>query len=320
MSYDGPKMVPMHRTPDGDFKRNKIPTRLSMARLAGVDPTIIKSYETSGRTKVAAQMVVKGYTEFEGPTLDGLLAFDDDWRAAHGKKRPESLIEYLYWHRQFRRTQEIAKARNERAEIQQATQREQRRIRREERWRIKEAKRQAIAASVTEAVHTQECPQVTINVVGEKCRLTSDETLARRIATRRRAKAKEKALRHVAMDAALARELQVEQKAFELLGIVCKIVNVEEQRVTSKAICAYLSFVRQVFVCLARDTTYCGEQPSFPLIAAVIGRPRAHSCAFKAHAAGSVSREVCSVVDSIATKLGIDPPAYAKAKAETQAA
>lgn len=322
-TYTGPMMVPKHRTPDGNFKRNKIPTRASIADAAGVDREIIRRYELLAMTKVSVCMLLAGYREFDGAILDGLLAFDDVWKHHFGHERPRSLVEYLQWHRDRRIEAEIRKEEADRAAAERLARLQERAIKREQEERAKQERRaererkQAIKREQAAKEARERAEAAALANQQAWANRTRQHELWKARKQREREKTRASRARHAAEVA--ERKHRAKVMADQLLSIVCAALGVDRSVVVSKSRRDMEVNARRVFVCVARDTGYCGQVPSFPTLRGLLGQ-LGHAAAHEAHRTGMMIPKVCSDVCAVCSALGIDPPAYAKAKAETQAA
>ena len=283
----------------GNFAANRPVEYHKMATDAGVRRQYMADVCDAALAKVQACMVVAGFDEMLPPLMKWLVATDSDWKRYGPGRPPRDHLEYLMWHRKLRSDRVIRnkyEMRRKGAEEREAEQkrREEAAKALEVKWRARDAK----------------C--IVPTVVAERCKLTPAERIQRRRESRDKYRRQRDEERKAAREARLARELAVEDRAFELLGRVCEALDADISRVTSDGRTAFLIYVRQVFVCVARDTSYCGGTPPYAVLAAVMGRPKAHSTAMHAHRLGVATVEAIVGVASVCARLGIDPPPYAR--------
>lgn len=256
--------------------------------------------------KIAAAMTTAGFDEFLPVAMAFLLKYDEDWRNYGPGRPPKDHVEYLRWHRNRREQAAlVAEAkRRSRAEadaLAEMRRRDQAQKELEAKWRERDLIRVATETAPARLLYTPE------------------ERRQARLESRARAKAQEKLKRVKAQTKRMQRELAIETKAFELLDRVCVMLGADRDRVSGSARTQFLGHVRQVFACIARDTAYCGGRVSYPVMAGVIGRATAHSCAMEAHKRGMLNYETCVSIRAICDQLGIAAPAYAVAAKEGSA-
>lgn len=256
--------------------------------------------------KISAAMVVAGYDEFLPVCMAFMLKHDEEWRKHGPGRAPKDHIEYLTWHRNRRTQAELVARAKQRAAAQAEARAEERRRDMaqkdmEAKWRERDLIRVATSTAPSRLLYTPE------------------ERRQAKLESRAKAKAQEKLKRVKAQSKRMKRELAIETKAFELLDRVCVMLGADRDRVAGPARTQFLGHVRQVFACIARDTAYCGGLVSYPVMAGVIGRATAHSCAMEAHRRGMLNYEACVSIRAICDQLGIAAPAYAVAAKEGSA-
>lgn len=250
--------------------------------------------------KISAAMVVAGYDEFLPVCMAFMLKHDEEWKRFGPGRPPKDHIEYLKWHRNRDEAERLsleAKARAKaRAESINAI-------------REEEARHRAIEESLRKRDVVRVSPAVVPGVLF----YTAEERRQAIIESRARARAKIAKAKAKARAKKLAKEAAIEAKAFALFDLVCGVLGADRTRVFGPGRTPYLCYVRQVYTMVARDTAYCGGQPSYPTLAVVIGRPAAHSTAMMAHRRGLLSYEAVLGVGNVCRALGIEPPPYAVA-------
>lgn len=133
-----------------------------------------------------------------------------------------------------------------------------------------------------------------------------EAALMRRRVERERKRDLERAASELAQERA-AREL--DEKAAALFKIVCSFTRADPERVTSEGQTPFLQFVRQLYVCVARDTSYCGGVPSYQMLGEHMGR--VHSAAMQSHRLGRLSIDTAIQVRVLCHQLGVKAPSYA---------
>jgi len=269
-----------------DYKSNRIPPKKEIARIAGVTDHIMGEIELGAMTKVAAHALMAGHDEFEGVVLKGLLHFDGVWKRERGGT-PKSMREYLQWHRDRRAKAERAEA-IKRADAERAAREVEER----------KAKRAAAAERVSQLSAAQ--AEAEREAVLDRWRRRKEAAgLPRQERDRLAAKrCEQRALAAVMADG--------------LLGVVCAHLGVDRGAVivTTNRKPATVR-ARRVFLCIARDTTYCGVAPSFPVLSRLLCAS-SHTGVVEAHFAARHTLEVRNDVARVCASLGIAAPEYVK--------
>lgn len=104
----------------------------------------------------------------------------------------------------------------------------------------------------------------------------------------------------------------INDKAAELFLIVCEFAQVEPERVAGDGCTPLLIHVRQLFICMARDSGYCGGSPSYPALAKIVNK--AHTAAMSARENGKDSPEVKMCLRALCERYGVALPVYAAAQ------
>jgi hypothetical protein len=284
---------------EGCFKANKPMNYVELSKRMNAPIESVRALSESGMAQVSAALVCAGYDEALPSVMAWLLKHDGEWKRNGPGRPPKDHIEYLKWHRardvERQRQAEIKRAAKARAE---ATAEERRRedahIDLEIKWRERDVAR------------------VTPTMIPDGCRLTPAERRANLIAYRARVRAKRLNQRAKRRCRSVMAEIEIERKALELLDHVCQILGADRSRVTGQGRTPFLVYVRQVYAMVARDTSYCGAQPSYPLVAEALGRPTTHSTAMMSYRRGLLNYESVLAVGNICRALKLDPPSYAK--------
>lgn len=112
---------------------------------------------------------------------------------------------------------------------------------------------------------------------------------------------------------------EAEHKAAQLFVLVCAHLGQDPKDVKQSGGTRETCMARAVFMCVVRDTNYCGRVMAYDYLATVMSMGNVHTTARWHHNQGQAKPEVLRHVRELCDQLGIAAPAYAVAAKEGSA-